>query len=221
MLPEPLIHRQGRVIPGQFAGEIQGDELKPFEAILNSMTRAERKAPKRSKGRLPRKLRQRGDRREAQVRHFRFGCYRPLVQEAAGEHIVGGVDGPDVLFGDKAGDVKDASMKAPPSTKGVVIDKKLFSRAGRRIQDYVTLVPVDPNTRVHFWDGTFRFTRIGTGSLGGKASGLAFIKEALAKDFDFAGPARQGQVNVLQGHGRGSHCIEHGFPYADCRGPDA
>ena len=33
------------------------------------------------------------------------------------------------IFGDKAGDVKDASMKAPPSIKGVVIDSKLFSRA--------------------------------------------------------------------------------------------
>ena len=33
------------------------------------------------------------------------------------------------IFGDKAGDVKDASLKAPPSTKGVIIDKKLFSRA--------------------------------------------------------------------------------------------
>ena len=33
------------------------------------------------------------------------------------------------IFGDKAGDVKDASLKAPPSTFGVVIDKKLFSRA--------------------------------------------------------------------------------------------
>jgi len=33
------------------------------------------------------------------------------------------------IFGDKAGDVKDASLKAPPSTRGVVIDKKLFSRA--------------------------------------------------------------------------------------------
>jgi DNA-directed RNA polymerase subunit beta len=32
------------------------------------------------------------------------------------------------IFGDKAGDVKDASLKAPPSTKGVVVDKKLFSR---------------------------------------------------------------------------------------------
>ncbi|HBH25075.1 MAG TPA: DNA-directed RNA polymerase subunit beta [Cytophagales bacterium] len=32
------------------------------------------------------------------------------------------------IFGDKAGDVKDASMKAPPSLEGVVIDTKLFSR---------------------------------------------------------------------------------------------
>jgi len=32
------------------------------------------------------------------------------------------------IFGDKAGDVKDASLKAPPSMKGVVISKKLFSR---------------------------------------------------------------------------------------------
>jgi DNA-directed RNA polymerase subunit beta len=33
------------------------------------------------------------------------------------------------IFGDKAGDVKDASLKAPPSMNGVVIDKQLFSRA--------------------------------------------------------------------------------------------
>jgi DNA-directed RNA polymerase subunit beta len=32
------------------------------------------------------------------------------------------------IFGDKAGDVKDASLKAPPSMQGVVVDKKLFSR---------------------------------------------------------------------------------------------
>ena len=32
------------------------------------------------------------------------------------------------IFGDKAGDVKDASLKAPPSLQGVVIDKKLFAR---------------------------------------------------------------------------------------------
>jgi len=33
------------------------------------------------------------------------------------------------IFGDKAGDVKDASLKAPPSTKGVIINKQLFARA--------------------------------------------------------------------------------------------
>jgi DNA-directed RNA polymerase subunit beta len=32
------------------------------------------------------------------------------------------------IFGDKAGDVKDASLRVPPSIKGVVIDTKLFSR---------------------------------------------------------------------------------------------
>src|ERR1051326_2038412 len=35
-----------------------------------------------------------------------------------------------------------------------------------------------------FWDGTFRCTQIGSGSIGGKASGLVFIKDLLAKQFD-------------------------------------
>ncbi len=35
------------------------------------------------------------------------------------------------IFGDKAGDVKDASMKAPASLKGVIIDTKLFARVKR------------------------------------------------------------------------------------------
>ena len=43
------------------------------------------------------------------------------------------------IFGDKAGDVKDASLKAPPSLNGIVIDKKLFARSvkdkRKRIQD--------------------------------------------------------------------------------------
>jgi len=43
------------------------------------------------------------------------------------------------IFGDKAGDVKDASLKASPSLRGVVIDKKLFRRAvkdkNKRIRD--------------------------------------------------------------------------------------
>ena len=33
------------------------------------------------------------------------------------------------IFGDKAGDVKDASMKAPPGTEGIIIDKQIFARA--------------------------------------------------------------------------------------------
>ncbi len=33
------------------------------------------------------------------------------------------------IFGDKAGDVKDASLRVSPAVRGVVIDKKLFSRA--------------------------------------------------------------------------------------------
>ena len=33
------------------------------------------------------------------------------------------------IFGDKAGDVKDASLKANPSLSGIVIDRKLFSKA--------------------------------------------------------------------------------------------
>ncbi|MEG1634291.1 MAG: DNA-directed RNA polymerase subunit beta, partial [Rikenellaceae bacterium] len=35
------------------------------------------------------------------------------------------------IFGDKAGDVKDASLKAQPSLHGVVIDRKLFARANK------------------------------------------------------------------------------------------
>ncbi len=51
------------------------------------------------------------------------------------------------IFGDKAGDVKDASLKAPPSLRGVVIEKKLFSRAMKdrksKSQDKVDLEKLD------------------------------------------------------------------------------
>ena len=33
--------------------------------------------------------------------------------------------------------------------------ERIFERAGKRISDYVKLVPLDTNTRVHFWDGTY------------------------------------------------------------------
>ncbi len=35
------------------------------------------------------------------------------------------------IFGDKAGDVKDASLKASPSLRGTIIDKRLFSRVAK------------------------------------------------------------------------------------------
>lgn len=51
------------------------------------------------------------------------------------------------IFGDKAGDVKDASLKASPSLRGVVIDKKLFSRSikdkRRRSQDKAIIDSVE------------------------------------------------------------------------------
>ena len=42
------------------------------------------------------------------------------------------------IFGDKAGDVKDASLKATPSLRGVVIDTKLFSKAVKKRKSRLT-----------------------------------------------------------------------------------
>ena len=51
------------------------------------------------------------------------------------------------IFGDKAGDVKDASLKASPSLNGIVIDKKLFSKAVKtraaKQQDKPRLAAID------------------------------------------------------------------------------
>ena len=51
------------------------------------------------------------------------------------------------IFGDKAGDVKDSSLKANPSLSGVVIDKKLFSRSIKtrdsKKQDKILLAKID------------------------------------------------------------------------------
>ncbi len=51
------------------------------------------------------------------------------------------------IFGDKAGDVKDASLKANPSLAGVVINKRLFSRVQKsrtaKAADKVTLQKLD------------------------------------------------------------------------------
>ena len=51
------------------------------------------------------------------------------------------------IFGDKAGDAKDASLKAPSGTEGVVIDKKLFQRAKKdkngKVREKATLEKID------------------------------------------------------------------------------
>ena len=58
------------------------------------------------------------------------------------------------IFGDKAGDVKDASLKAPPSLNGVVIDKKLFARSvkdkRKRLQDKEDLKLLEESYDVKF-----------------------------------------------------------------------
>ena len=56
------------------------------------------------------------------------------------------------IFGDKAGDVKDASLKATPSLRGVVIDTKLFSKAVKkrksRLSDKAILPKLDEEYEV-------------------------------------------------------------------------
>ncbi|MGO1585068.1 MAG: DNA-directed RNA polymerase subunit beta, partial [Mesonia sp.] len=58
------------------------------------------------------------------------------------------------IFGDKAGDVKDASLKASPSLNGVVINKKLFARAvkdkRKRAQDKEDIARLEDKYRVKF-----------------------------------------------------------------------
>tara|TARA_B100001059_G_scaffold170321_1_gene170258 strand:- start:160 stop:3969 length:3810 start_codon:yes stop_codon:yes gene_type:complete len=58
------------------------------------------------------------------------------------------------IFGDKAGDVKDASLKAPPSLHGVVIDKKLFTRSvkdkRKRNQDKQELEELEASYEIKF-----------------------------------------------------------------------
>ncbi|MDR9399899.1 MAG: DNA-directed RNA polymerase subunit beta [Psychroflexus sp.] len=58
------------------------------------------------------------------------------------------------IFGDKAGDVKDASLKASPSLNGVVINKKLFSRAikdkRKRAEDKAKIEKLENKYQIKF-----------------------------------------------------------------------
>jgi DNA-directed RNA polymerase subunit beta len=101
------------------------------------------------------------------------------------------------IFGDKAGDVKDASLKAPPGMKGVVIDTKLFSRrkldpASKKIEQQRLSEIEETETRElsnlnrTFWDKFFSLvegqTSAGLEDREGRlllTEGAAFTREAL------------------------------------------
>jgi len=80
---------------------------------------------------------------EALVNLDETGIVRVGAEVEAGDILVGKVTpkgetelSPEerllrAIFGEKAGDVRDASLKAPPGMKGILIDNKLFSRKSR------------------------------------------------------------------------------------------
>jgi DNA-directed RNA polymerase subunit beta len=62
------------------------------------------------------------------------------------------------IFGDKAGDVKDASLKASPSLSGTIIDKKLYARVGKDGSSK----KAKSNTKVQIQQAEDEFTRKAT-----------------------------------------------------------
>ncbi|MBZ9628100.1 DNA-directed RNA polymerase subunit beta [Psychroflexus sp. CAK57W] len=78
------------------------------------------------------------------------------------------------IFGDKAGDVKDASLKASPSLNGVVIDKKLFTRAvkdkRKRAQDKQEIDALEAKFQVKFEELRNRLIEKLFGIVGGKTA---------------------------------------------------
>ncbi|HZK95864.1 MAG TPA: DNA-directed RNA polymerase subunit beta [Prolixibacteraceae bacterium] len=64
------------------------------------------------------------------------------------------------IFGDKAGDVKDASLKASPSLNGVVIDKKLFSRVVKEKKGKMATKPLLEQIDVELETETTRIREI-------------------------------------------------------------
>ena len=78
------------------------------------------------------------------------------------------------IFGDKAGDVKDASLKASPSLRGVVIDKKLFRRAvkdkNKRARDKEAIATLEASFVSKFDDLKIRLIDKLFGLISGKTS---------------------------------------------------
>ena len=81
------------------------------------------------------------------------------------------------IFGDKAGDVKDASLKAPPGMKGIVISTKLFSRKKKdtesKKEDKKKLESLDRSRRKEIKDLQEKLARkLGTLLDGEKSTGI-------------------------------------------------
>ena len=53
------------------------------------------------------------------------------------------------IFGEKAGDVKDASLYCPPGIEGMVVDAKVFSRKGAEMDERSKLIFEDQRTRLY------------------------------------------------------------------------
>ncbi len=93
------------------------------------------------------------------------------------------------IFGDKAGDVKDASLKAPAGMKGVVIDTKLFSRR-----------KLDPASKKREHQETARIEEEHEKALEDLEAALEEKFFDLVEGKISAGPkTRDGQVVVLEG----------------------
>ncbi|HYI02501.1 phytoene desaturase family protein, partial [Hyalangium sp.] len=73
--------------------------------------------------------------------------------------------------------------------------ERIFLRAGKRLEDYVKLVPLEPNTRVHFWDGTSLDT----------SKDPARMEQAVAK----FGPDKPGALRAWLEEGREKYGIAY------------
>ena len=80
-----------------------------------------------------------------------------------------------ITFGDYTADTGPTMMQLPQ------VLERVFARAGKRMADYVTLRGLEPNTRLHFWDGTKLDTSRDTARM---LQGLGALDPKLPKAFE-------------------------------------
>jgi DNA-directed RNA polymerase subunit beta len=88
------------------------------------------------------------------------------------------------IFGDKAGDVKDASLKAPPGLKGIVVNRKLFSRKTREMDskkdEKKKIDRYESERKKEIKDLNYKFAeKLGILLDGKKSTGVYDIKDAV------------------------------------------